>query len=294
MRTGRILLIVFLLLVLVTICVVMGLQLFRVREVVVEGCSQRDPLLVAELAQVDYDESIFKLRLSQIRDNINQSPYFEVEEIGYILPDKLRIQVHERAERAVIQFAGSLIIMDEEGYILEVRQSLGDSTVPVVTGLEVSSFQVGEQVESEDPKQLSALQVILTALLDQEATHLISEIDVAEVSDLCMITTNGFLVELGNFENMDEKIRWLRGTLPVLISEGYVSGTLNLSTGKNATFQGEGEPLQLDLEEPESSQTQESSDLEEEPGVEEAPQSAPEETQEDAQATQTPQTGDEE
>lgn len=64
--------------------------------------------------------------------------------------------------------------------------------------------------------------------------------------------------------------------------------------GKNATFQGEGEPLQLDLEEPESSQTQESSDLEEEPGVEEAPQSAPEETQEDAQATQTPQTGDEE
>lgn len=47
----------------------------------------------------DYDESIFKLRLSQIRDNINQSPYFEVEEIGYILPDKLRIQVHERAER---------------------------------------------------------------------------------------------------------------------------------------------------------------------------------------------------
>ena len=138
MRTGRILLIVFLLLVLVTICVVMGLQLFRVREVVVEGCSQWDPLLVAELAQVDYDESIFKLRLSQIRDNINQSPYFEVEEIGYILPDKLRIQVHERAERAVIQFAGSLIIMDEEGYILEVRQSLGDSTVPVVTGLEVS------------------------------------------------------------------------------------------------------------------------------------------------------------
>lgn len=130
MRTGRILLIVFLLLVLVTICVVMGLQLFRVREVVVEGCSQRDPLLVAELAQVDYDESIFKLRLSQIRDNINQSPYFEVEEIGYILPDKLRIQVHERAERAVIQFAGSLIIMDEEGYILEVRQSLGTARCP--------------------------------------------------------------------------------------------------------------------------------------------------------------------
>ena len=54
------------------------------------------------------------------------------------------------------------------------------------------------------------------------------------------------------------------------------------------------EIAELDLEEPESSQTQESSDLEEEPGVEEAPQSAPEETQEDAQATQTPQTGDEE
>ena len=57
MRTGRRLLIVFLLLVLVTICVVMGLQLFRVREVVVEGCSQRDPLLVAELAQVAEDNN---------------------------------------------------------------------------------------------------------------------------------------------------------------------------------------------------------------------------------------------
>ncbi len=236
MRVGRILLIVFLLLVLLGVSVVMSLQFFRIREVVVEGCSQRDPLMVAELAQVDYEQSIFKLNLRQIRERVDQSPYFEVEDMGLMLPDKLRIRVHERAERAVLQYVGSLLVMDEQGYIIEVRQSLGESLAPIVTGLQVSSFKVGQVIEPVDPKQLTALQVILSELLEQNVTYLISEIDVSDVSSLMMVTTEGFYVELGNINNMPEKIQWLRATLPVVLSEGYSSGILNLSTGKNATF----------------------------------------------------------
>ncbi len=271
MRSGRIALIVFLLLVLVTISVVMGLQLFRVREVVVEGCDQRDPLAVAELAGVDYEESIFKLRFREIRQRIDASPYFEVEQIGLLLPDRLRIQVHERAERAVIEFAGSFVVLDEEGFIVERRDVLGDTTVPVVTGMLVTNYSVGEQIESEDPKQLSALQIILAELIEQDASHLISEINVSEVSDLSMVTTNGIRVKLGNFEDMDEKIRWLRATLPVLLSEGHEGGTLNLSTGKNASFLAEAQPIELpeNTGEPETTEPPDDEETPEDGGTDE-------------------------
>ena len=62
-----------------------------------------------------------------------------------------------------------------------------------------------------------------------------------------MTTVSGFEVRLGNFENMDQKIRWLRGVEPVLVSEGYQGGVITVSTGKNASYlpvSGEGELIE--------------------------------------------------
>ena len=83
---------------------------------------------------------------------------------------------------------------------------------------------------------MDALRAILTELHSQDVIQLVSEINLEAVSDLWMTTVSGFEVRLGNFEDMAEKIRWLRAVEPILVSEGYSGGVITVSTGENASY----------------------------------------------------------
>ena len=83
---------------------------------------------------------------------------------------------------------------------------------------------------------MDALRAILTELHSQDVIQLVSEINLEAVSDLWMTTVSGFEVRLGNFEDMAEKIRWLRAVEPILVSEGNSGGVITVSTGENASY----------------------------------------------------------
>lgn len=234
---ARIYLVLFLLLVVVTGSAYACSEAMRVREVVVLGCEVKDPAQVVDLASIANEESVFKLKFSEIEERINADPYFDVESIKYVFPDKLRILVTERRASAVVNNLDSIIVVDETGYVLEIRQSLGDLSLPVVSGLRLTEgFKVGSTLESSQPGQLDAMHAILTQLHSQNAIQLMSEINLDAISDLWMTTVSGYEVRLGNFERMEDKVRWLRAVEPILVSEGYIGGTITVSTGKNASF----------------------------------------------------------
>ena len=209
----------------------------RVREVVVLGCEARDPADVVDLAAIANEESIFKLNFDEIRAKIDADPYFEVESIDYLFPDTLRIQVFERRASAAIRYQDSFLVVDETGFVLEVQPGLGDLDLPVVSSLNVvGGAAVGETVAASQESQMDALRAILTELHSQDVIQLVSEINLEAVSDLWMTTVSGFEVRLGNFEDMAEKIRWLRAVEPILVSEGYSGGVITVSTGENASY----------------------------------------------------------
>ena len=244
---ARIYLVLFLLLVVLAGSGYACSEAMRVREVVVLGCEERDPAQVVDLAGIQNEESIFRIKFSQVEQSIDADPYFDVESIRYIFPDKLRIQGSERKTSAAVSHLGSVLVVDETGFVLEIRQQLGDLRVPVVTGLRITEgYQVGETLVSSQASQLDAMHAILTQLREQNAIQLISEINLDAVSDLWMTTVSGFEVRLGNFEDMENKIRWLRAVEPILVSEGYTGGIITVSTGESASFldvDGEGIPL---------------------------------------------------
>ena len=60
------------------------------------------PAEVVDLASIANEESVFALRFDQIKERINANPYYEVESVRYVFPDKLRISVHERRASALI------------------------------------------------------------------------------------------------------------------------------------------------------------------------------------------------
>ena len=235
---ARVLILVFLLIVVVAAGVLLSSELMRIREVVVLGCEERNPAEVVNLAAIENEESVFKLKFKDITAQIDANPYFDVAQINYVFPDTLRIVVDERKTSATIEHLGGILVVDETGFVLDAKPNLsGVRKVPEVTGLRITEgYQVCQTLVSAQPSQIDALSAVLTQLRAQNAIQLISSINLDAVSDIRMTTVSGFEVRLGNFEGMSSKIEWLRTGEPVLVSEGYTSGVITVSTGDHASF----------------------------------------------------------
>ncbi len=246
---GRVYLVLFLTILMLGVTVFVCSEVLRIHEVVVIGCEERDPAEVVNLAQVKNEESVFRLKFKEISARVDADPYFDVKSVRYVFPDKLRIEVEERKVSAAIAYGNRILLVDETGFVLEIRTDPSGITVPMVEGLRiVEGLHIVEEEEREIKvevcatlvsslnAQMDALHVILAQLRAQNVLHLIETINLDAVSDLWMTTVSGFEVRLGNFEKMQEKIRWLRAVEPILASEGYTGGILTVSAGDHASF----------------------------------------------------------
>ena len=77
---------------------------------------------------------------------------------------------------------------------------------------------------------------VLDALYDNGATQYVSELNVSDANSLYIYTRTGMRVDLGNSENMNNKIIWMAGTLKDLEARGETSGTLDVSSGNKADY----------------------------------------------------------
>ena len=247
---ARVWLLLFLLILVVAMTALVSGKVMRIREVAVLGCEERSPAEVVNLAAIENEQSVFTLKFKQITEQIDVSPYFDVADIGYVFPDTLRIVVSERKASAAIEHLGGVLVTDETGFVLEAKPNFADARrIPRVNGLRiVEGYQVCETLVSSQTSQIDAMSAILKQLRAQNVIQLIEEVNLEAVSDIRMTTVSGFEVRLGNFEDMDKKIEWLRAVEPILASEGYTAGVITVSTGDHATFmEVGGEALQLPL-----------------------------------------------
>lgn len=215
--------------------VLLDQELFRVRAVVVNGCETRPAEEVTALSAVEYGQSIFEIDLDAVRAGVERSPYYRVEDVGRVYPDRIKIVVHERRPRAVVLNLGAYLIMDEEGFILEIRPDKGYATCPMVEGLKVITYNVGQQVDSSDALQLRAMGAVLDAIEQQEVAELISTIALDNVLDIRLTTVDGYRVRIGDTGDLAQKLSWLKGTLSSLRDDGMYGGTLYLSAN-NASY----------------------------------------------------------
>lgn len=274
----KLLLSILLLAVIVVGSVVLTQEVLRVRTVVVLGCQQRNPQEVTALSGVSFGESIFKVDLDKVRENVQTSPYYQVESVTRQYPDKIAVMVHERQPRAIIEYLGSMIVMDEEGYILEVRSDAGSERCPTIIGMQASSFVVGQQVSSVNPMQLRVMTALLEEMEAQECAQLFAKINLESVEDMVLTTVEGVRIQFGSVEKTSDKLRWIRATLPKLTQMQLVGGTLYVAGGDSPTWippaGDNAQPVDLDQwpdgqapQEPQEEETQEGEEVNPQEGI---------------------------
>ena len=233
-RSGRFLMMLAALAVLVVLA---RSRIFVVREIEVAGNLIRQDAEIAGLSGIRLGMSIFSVDKEEVSRNISADNYVELQEVNIQLPDTVTIRVRERTPCAAVNSAGVIMLVDQEGYILERLTYLPDIPgVIVVSGMDVSVGAQSRMIGSGTAGQMAVMQKMLSALQASGVQKLVSELNVADQNNLYLVSESGIQILLGDEERLDEKLLWMEAVLEELTGRGVMSGVLDVSSGKNAVY----------------------------------------------------------
>ena len=148
--------------------------------------------------------------------------------------------MEERKSVAAMQWLGILYTLDREGVVMkESTSSTPPAGMPVVTGFRVSNINVGQQLLVRSENQMEAYREIMEELELQMYQSQVAEINLADPSNIYLITVEGVTVRLGDASYMQAKIGAVRTDMAYLRQLGKTSGILDVSIPEDAKYMPE-------------------------------------------------------
>lgn len=112
---------------------------FAVREVVVEGNVRLEPMDVRRAAGIQIGSNAFEVSMEEARNRLLQHPWVEDATVVRKLPNRIRVELHERKPVALVAL-DQLYLVSEEGAVFK-RIGVDDpADLPVITGIASEMF----------------------------------------------------------------------------------------------------------------------------------------------------------
>ena len=214
---------------------------FVVRGVQVDGAGEIPADDVLRLSGIRLGGPMRRVDPEQVRLDVESDGRLAFVDLEKRYPNQILLSVRPRSRDAVFQQGGRTLILDAQGYVVEVVDRLPEAQMPYISGLRASYYQLGRQLNTADGRVL-AMGAVLEALKARGAMSYASEVNVEDIEDLRIITRTGVTVLLGNSENMSDKIAWMAGVLSDLEARGERGGWLDVVSGTKADYIPEATP----------------------------------------------------
>lgn len=155
--------------------------------------------------------------------------------------DTVTIHVRERTPKAYLNHNGMMITLDNRGFVLEetLDTTAANTSLVKVSGLSVRRCALGQKINLTMSEQLEAYTKILVELEAMQGLHTISELDMASMDSIYLVTKDDFQVRLGDEEKIHEKLRAFMITRKALdeMSDTYgKKGTIDVADPAQPTF----------------------------------------------------------
>ena len=192
-------------------------NVFVLQNVQVEGDTRYTHQQVVELAGLRREQNIFTLDQQEIARNLQEGGLLILQSLYVDYPSTLILHVRERVPKAALSRNGLYILVDETNVVLKIDGALDPALqIPLVTGMEVSRDDAGMPLGVRIPAQLAAMTEVLKELELQMMTARVTELNVASLDNLYLVTKEGLIVILGDSEQMEAKIGMVRTALEEL------------------------------------------------------------------------------
>ena len=159
-----------------------GAQLFIVKEIELQGTKRAAREELLHTLEAYKTHGLWQLDLQAIRTAVEKNPWVLEAEVSRVLPDALRVTVHEREPVAPWRNASNSIVwVDRDGRSLgELDFNQSDKVPPILSGLQEGA---NNEVKAANRRRMELYQQLLSEL-DQGGTKLSEQIDEIKLEDL--------------------------------------------------------------------------------------------------------------
>ena len=185
--------------------------LFNIKEIKVEGNEKVSQNEIISLSKIELQENMFKINKQKVKEQVKENAYINTIKVIRNIPSTIILQVEERKEAYLIEYAESYIYIDKQGYILEVGAEKKE--LPILQGLSTDSnnYIEGKRLEKEDLEKLEIAYKITEIAQNNGIDDLVTRIDLENIKNVKIIfETKGKTAYIGDSSNLLDKIRIIK------------------------------------------------------------------------------------
>lgn len=188
--------------------------LFNIKTVEINGTVNTSASDIKEKLGLNNTVNLLAFNSFAAKDKLLEDPYIEDVSFSRKLPDKLIINIDERAIRGYVPYMGTFLYIDSTGRVLDARSSFTEKH-PVVKGLDFDKFTVGHKLETEDDKVFDTVVEISQLMADYDMQEDVLYVDVSDEMHIKIMTEN-VTINFGDFTDANYKIATLNEILKTM------------------------------------------------------------------------------
>ena len=214
--------------------VIVAFEVLHVRKIAVSGCETRSEDDIIALSGLETGVSVFSVDTQKAIDALGRDPYIEPVDVSISYPDCVKVTIRERKEAAYIKKEDTLLIIDSKGWLLRIITNQDAPPYPEAKGVMLGEISVGKRVSGADTFQLD----VLSKVISQAGTSKVGlkSIDLKYAADVVLELNDGFLVEIGDDMNLEEKFGLLKSSIARLKEMGKTGGIIDVAAPPNAYY----------------------------------------------------------
>ncbi|WP_414732438.1 cell division protein FtsQ/DivIB [Acetobacterium carbinolicum] len=191
-----------------------NLGIFNVTEIEVVGNEIVDAQTVVEASGINVGESIFLIDVNQANYNINALMNLDELEISKIMPNKILIRMVESVPICAVNYDNKVYYLSEDKTLIEDGEYLRKTDIPLIFGSdEVTITEIGKEVVVEPYWRFDTIMNILRDLKKDSNLEKISEVRMTEVNTYEIVTKNGTVFILWDYNNYIDNKAYIQNNL---------------------------------------------------------------------------------
>ena len=201
----------------VIICIVIAIivlalfsPLFNIANIVVEGNSILEKDNIVRASGIETGVNILKINTAIAKKNVSSMAYIDDVDIKIKFPNTVLISIKESTATAYIPFIGNYIGINALGKVLEVKSELGAVECPLIYGVELEKFGIGQVVDIKNEEISKLLPQFLDELSKNDLLSSVAAMDLNDENNVGMTLRNEAEVVFGDLDKLSYKIAFLK------------------------------------------------------------------------------------
>lgn len=201
----------------IVLCVCLFTPIFGVNEIVVEGNTRLTAEEIVATSGIKSGQNIFRINTKKTAARIEGLAYVDDAEIVRKFPAKIKIVLDESTEDIIIDTPSEFIVSTIDGKVLYKTFDVTEVPVPIVKGIEVTSAEVSQIVQTADENNSIKDMSYVRCFYGSDYWSQIDVIDATDPANFMMVMRTGLRVTFGpldTIESLERKIKMLDAIIP--------------------------------------------------------------------------------